>query len=146
MKMKLQKLEEKSKRFHQMQKGNHWIGCLFIGEIIATEDNSNVDFKRRKEMYDFYGVEMSDEEIEEEDKKDKIKEEEDEREKYLEMMKIPHKDDELLIEDEFGRIRWVKHGSDEHMRNIGSSYRIRQLLQGKSFSTPVTKKKMSRII
>ena len=96
-------------------------------------------------MYDFYGVEMSDEEIEEEDKKDKIKEE-DEREKYLEMMKIPHKDDELLIEDEFGRIRWVKHGSDEHMRNIGSSYRIRQLLQGKSFSTPVTKKKMSRII
>lgn len=96
-------------------------------------------------MYDFYGVEMSDEEIEEEDKEDENKEEEDEREKYLEMMKVPHKDDELLIEDEFGRIRWVKHGSDEHMRNIGSSYRIRQLLQGKSFSTPATKKKMSRI-
>lgn len=98
-------------------------------------------------MYDFYGVELPDDE-KETNKEEQVNEDvlkEYAKNRYLEMLKIPHKDDDILIEDEFGRIRWVKQGSDDHMRNIGSSYRIRQELQGKSYSTPATKQKMSRI-
>ena len=46
------------------------------------------------------------------------------------MMNSPHKPDEVLIEDEFGRLRWAKQGSVDHMNNIGSSYRIRKQVQG----------------
>ncbi|KAK8812174.1 hypothetical protein WA158_007408 [Blastocystis sp. Blastoise] len=35
---------------------------------------------------------------------------------------------DVLILDEFGRYRWVPEGCDEHMNNIGSAYRIKQLM------------------
>lgn len=105
---------------------------------------SNVDFKRRKEMYEFYGVELPDqkdeEEVNENDPMNLVKD------RYVEMLKQPHKEDEVLIEDEFGRIRWVKHGSDDHMTYMGSNYRIRKQIEGKLSSSMHPQKKMSCMI
>lgn len=144
MQSKLRKLEEKSKIFHRMQRGIDFNDLSIVGEIASTEESSNIDFKRRKEMYDFYGVSMP------EDEKDNSEEETDPndpmnlvKDRYIEMLKQPHKEDEVLIEDEFGRIRWVKHGSDDHMNHIGSNYRIRQQIQGKIASRQPMKR-MSR--
>lgn len=89
-------------------------------------------------MYEFYGVELSDKEEDENDPMNLVKD------RYLEMLKQPHKEDEVLIEDEFGRVRWVKHGSYDHMNHIGSNYRIRQQLEGKQNMHQPTKK-MSRM-
>lgn len=85
-----------------------------------------IDFKRRKEMFDFYDVPMVKEDVETKPVVDL----DGVRDRYVEMMNSPHKPDEVLIEDEFGRLRWVKQGSVDHMNNIGSSYRIRKQVQG----------------
>lgn len=104
--------------------------------------NTLVDFKRRREMYDFYGTELPDEH---EEKKESVLPMDLAKDRYKEMMNAPHKDDEVLIEDEFGRLRWVKRGSDDHMSYIGSSYRIRQQLEGKEEEkNPERKIQMSR--
>lgn len=93
-----------------------------------------IDFKRRKEMFDFYDVPMGKEDVETKPTVglDGV------RDRYVEMMNNPHKPDEVLIEDEFGRLRWVKQGSVDHMNNIGSSYRIRKQVQGQ-LSTEASK-------
>ena len=92
-------------------------------------------------MYDFYGTELFDEHEE----KEPILPMDLAKDRYKEMMNAPHKDDEVLIEDEFGRLRWVKRGSDDHMSYIGSSYRIRQQLEGKEEEkNPEKKIQMSR--
>ena len=85
-----------------------------------------IDFNRRKQMFEFYDIPMRTEDVKKEDPPliDGV------RDRYYEMLNSPHKPDEVLIEDEFGRLRWVKHGSVDHMNNIGSSYRIRKQMQG----------------
>lgn len=128
MKEKLKRLEEKAERFHAMQRGANRMCLLVVGDIDVDDANTLVDFKRRKEMYDFYQ-----EELPESNQKpnDPVNPMDLAKDRYKEMMDAPHKDNEVLIEDEFGRLRWVPRGSDDHMNFIGSSYRIRQLLEGK---------------
>ena len=90
------------------------------------EENTMIDFNRRKQMFEFYDIPMRTEDVKKEEPPlvDGV------RDRYYEMLNSPHKPDEVLIEDEFGRLRWVKHGSVDHMNNIGSSYRIRKQMQG----------------
>ncbi|KNB43404.1 hypothetical protein JH06_2769 [Blastocystis sp. subtype 4] len=116
MKEKLRKLEEKAELFHKMQRG----------EVEIDEENTMIDFNRRKQMFEFYDIPMRTEDVKKEEPPlvDGV------RDRYYEMLNSPHKPDEVLIEDEFGRLRWVKHGSVDHMNNIGSSYRIRKQMQG----------------
>lgn len=95
-------------------------------------------------MYAFYGVDLPDQQVEEtEDADDPMNLAKD---RYVEMMKQPHKEDEVLIEDEFGRLRWVKRGSDDHMNHMGSNYRIRKQVEGKLSSSLQSGKKMSRSV
>ena len=64
-----------------------------VGEIESNEENSNIDFKRRKEMYEFYGISLPEqkEEEEPEDADDPMNLVKD---RYVEMLKQPHKEDE----------------------------------------------------
>ena len=89
-------------------------------------------------MYDFYGLELPEtEKTVEESIDDPLSLA---RDRYVEMLNEPHKKDEELIEDEFGRLRWVKRGSDDYMNYIGSAYRIRQELKGKTVDSSSQKK------
>lgn len=128
MKEKLKRLEEKAERFHAMQRGRDGMRLSAVGEIEVDDANTLVDFKRRKEMYDFYQEELPEAN---EKQSDAVNPMDLAKDRYREMLEAPHKDNEVLIEDEFGRLRWVPRGSDDHMSFIGSSYRIRQQLEGK---------------
>lgn len=111
-----------------MQRGRDGMRLSAVGEIEVDDANTLVDFKRRKEMYDFYQEELPEAN---EKQSDAVNPMDLAKDRYREMLEAPHKDNEVLIEDEFGRLRWVPRGSDDHMSFIGSSYRIRQQLEGK---------------
>lgn len=142
MSEKLKKLKEKVDVFHQLQRGEFLVRHSTLGDKQPDEQNCLIDFKRRKEMYDFYGLELPDNEKPQEGSVDDPMSLV--RDRYIDMLNEPHKDNEELIEDEFGRLRWVKRGSDEYMNYIGSAYRIRQELKGKSVDAdPTSQKPMS---
>lgn len=142
MSEKLKKLKEKADVFHQLQRGIFRVAHSKLGDKQPDEQNCLIDFKRRKEMYDFYGLELPDNEKPQEGSVDDPMSLV--RDRYIDMLNEPHKDNEELIEDEFGRLRWVKRGSDEYMNYIGSAYRIRQELKGKSVDAdPQSHKPMS---
>ena len=78
-------------------------------------------------MYDFYGMPMPEEQDDEdaEDAEEKrIKYDETmnpARSRYETIMNQPHQSNEVLIEDEFGRVQWVKQGSEDHRRYMERS-------------------------
>ena len=142
MSEKMKKLKEKASIFHQLQRGRFRVILWMLGDKQPDEKNCLIDFKRRKEMYDFYGLELPDNEKPQEGSVDDPMSLV--RDRYVDMLNEPHKDNEELIEDEFGRLRWVRRGSDEYMNYIGSAYRIRQELKGKSTEAdPKAQKPMS---
>ena len=105
----------------------------FVGEI-QPDSESLIDFSRRKQMYDYYEIPMAAEETAPKEQPSSGVTDEIIIERYKSFLQVPHKPDDVLIEDEFGRIRWVARGSTEHMKNIGSSYRIRNEMSGSAGS------------
>lgn len=85
-------------------------------------------------MYDYYEIPMAAEETAPKEQLSSGITDEIIQERYKSFLQVPHNPDDVLIEDEFGRIRWVARGSTEHMKNIGSSYRIRNELNGSAGS------------
>ena len=68
-------------------------------------------------MYDFYGIPLPEEKENESDDEKRIKYDETmdpARNRYETIMNQPHRSNEVLIEDEFGRVQWVKQGSEEY--------------------------------
>lgn len=85
-------------------------------------------------MYDYYEVPLPEEETPRDSSAPSGMSKEMMQEQYKAFLDLPHKPDDVLIEDEFGRMVWVARGSTEHMKNIGSSYRIRNELTNASDS------------
>ena len=91
-------------------------------------------------MYDYYDIPMAAEETAPKEPTSSGAMSEIIQERYKSFLQAPHNPDDVLIEDEFGRIRWVARGSTDHMKNIGSSYRIRNELSGNAGNADSKKK------
>ena len=75
-------------------------------------------------MYDFYGMPLPEEQEDASDEEKRIKYDETmnpARSRYETIMNQPHQSNEVLIEDEFGRVQWVKQGSEDYRRYLERS-------------------------